>query len=130
MSATFRATAKAVIHVNGGVLLIRKPNGMWDLPGGRMDAGEEPWQALAREVAEETGLELKIGDLVHAAVRDKAEPPNVLFLAYRCTTADSLDNVALSHEHEEAKVFGAAAAAGLDMDPVYKEAVRLSFEGF
>ena len=33
--------------------------GMLELPSGRWAAGEDPWQALRREVAEETGLEIE-----------------------------------------------------------------------
>ena len=56
---------KAIIRKGDLILLIKKSDkvdiypGSWDLPGGRLDP-EESWnQGLAREVREETGLEVK-----------------------------------------------------------------------
>jgi 8-oxo-dGTP pyrophosphatase MutT (NUDIX family) len=41
------------------VLLIRRGDvGRWGTPGGRIEKGESPWEALVREVHEETGLDL------------------------------------------------------------------------
>ena len=50
------------------VLLIRRGvepmKGRWALPGGYMDAGEMPTDALMREVREEVGLEVEVDDLL------------------------------------------------------------------
>jgi 8-oxo-dGTP diphosphatase len=47
------------------LLLIRRGHaphrGLWSLPGGRMEPGESPEQAVEREVQEETGLEVRAG---------------------------------------------------------------------
>ncbi|HEU4326474.1 MAG TPA: NUDIX domain-containing protein [Roseiflexaceae bacterium] len=47
------------------VLLIKKQAGSWSLPKGHIEANEQDDQALARELREETGLEVLIEVLVH-----------------------------------------------------------------
>src|SRR5215210_810981 len=47
------------------ILLTRRTdNGRWCLPGGQMEAGENVEEACAREVQEETGLEVEVGHLI------------------------------------------------------------------
>ncbi len=59
----------AVVHDSKGrLLLIRRGHepskGKWSLPGGRIEAGETPAQAVEREVFEETGLVVRAGEPV------------------------------------------------------------------
>ena len=56
----------AVVHDGAGrLLLIQRGHdphrGLWSLPGGRIEPGESPEQALVREVHEETGLDVVPG---------------------------------------------------------------------
>ena len=64
-----RLVAAALI-VRGDEILIgqRRPNQpmalKWEFPGGKIEAGESPQQALARELEEELGIHATIGPLV------------------------------------------------------------------
>jgi ADP-ribose pyrophosphatase YjhB (NUDIX family) len=57
-----------VLDPAGRLLLVRRGRapsaGLWSVPGGRVEPGESPAQAAAREVREETGLQVRVGDLL------------------------------------------------------------------
>ena len=57
-----------VLDAAGRLLLVRRGHapaqGRWSLPGGRLEPGESPAAAAAREVLEETGLEVRVGVLL------------------------------------------------------------------
>ncbi len=55
-------SAVALIDVEGRVLLAQRPEGkslagLWEFPGGKVEAGETPEAALIRELREELGIE-------------------------------------------------------------------------
>jgi 8-oxo-dGTP diphosphatase len=60
--------AGALVERDGALLLVRRAHdpwrGFWDIPGGFCEPDELPAAAAAREVREETGLEVAIGELV------------------------------------------------------------------
>ncbi|WP_370676694.1 8-oxo-dGTP diphosphatase MutT [Pleomorphomonas sp. PLEO] len=56
--------ACALIDADGRILLAQRPEGktlagLWEFPGGKLEAGERPEDALIRELAEELGIVVK-----------------------------------------------------------------------
>jgi ADP-ribose pyrophosphatase YjhB (NUDIX family) len=68
---------------SGRLLLVQRANepgrGLWSLPGGRVEQGEDDAAALVREMAEETGLVVQPGGLVGRVRRGPYEIAD-----YRC----------------------------------------------
>ena len=46
------------------LLCHRRDRDEWNLPGGRVEKGESPWEAVVREVLEEVGLEVRVERLL------------------------------------------------------------------
>lgn len=81
-SAQFRVAVAALIFDGERILLaLRRDIEWWNLPGGGMEAGETVDEALCREVSEETGLEVEVGQLV--GVYSKPQKQEVV-LTFRC----------------------------------------------
>lgn len=95
------AAAGVVLDEGGQILLVRRAiqpyRGQWALPAGYQELDETPEQALVREVAEETGLEIEVRGLLDVLYvgDDPRKPANVhLFLAVSCAgTPEGADDV-------------------------------------
>lgn len=62
VTPNFTVGAVAVIESAGEALFLRQHHRHgWGLPGGLLDRGEEPDQAVRRETREETGLSIEVG---------------------------------------------------------------------
>lgn len=72
---------------NERLLLVRRrmdpEKGKWCLPGGYLDYGEDPKATAAREMLEETGLEVVIGELVDVCHLREPKGGASLFLLYK-----------------------------------------------
>ena len=69
VSALLLVVAAALVDGEGRVLVQQRPPGkpmagLWEFPGGKVEAGELPEAALARELSEELGIGLEVSGLV------------------------------------------------------------------
>ena len=86
-------------------LLLRNPDGTWELPGGKIEHGDTAMESLEREVEEETGLDVTSAEPVETAVRKikKKKSRGKFAVVYRCEFAgrvtDDGASVEISDEH-------------------------------
>ncbi len=70
-----RCVGAVIQRDDGRLLLIQRGNepgrGLWSLPGGRIEPGESEVDAVAREVLEETGVRVQVGDLAGRVQRGR-----------------------------------------------------------
>ncbi len=116
MNDLFYLGVKAVIRDPAGRVLLLKAKDYWDLPGGRLQAGETEAEALSREVTEETGLQMTgLGESLGMSVSGARLPQpdggqaGLIFSVYEWQT-DSYD-VHLSDEHISYEWVDSATAA-------------------
>jgi 8-oxo-dGTP pyrophosphatase MutT (NUDIX family) len=80
------------------VLLLRNERNEWELPGGRLDAGEQPEAALLREIREELALEARIEHCLDSHVFEVIPGRHVFIVTYACRLLGNT-SPQLSHEH-------------------------------
>ncbi|MDO8538346.1 MAG: NUDIX domain-containing protein [archaeon] len=112
METKLFVAAKAVITFNQKILIIRESanysdgtkQGLFDVPGGRISPGEKVEESLLREVKEETGLDVKIGNAFFVNESSpivKGEQWQIIRIFFGCVS--NSDKVKLSKDHNEFK---------------------------
>jgi 8-oxo-dGTP diphosphatase len=120
----YRLSVKVFItDDNGRYLLLRRSSksknnpGRWDLPGGKVDPGEDFEEALRREVHEETGLIIQLKRVVGAAESEAA----MQRIAYLIMEGNKKSGeLCLSEEHEEFVWVNRENLDHMDLVPQFK----------
>lgn len=105
--------AHGLVSVDSSYLLLRRRDGrylggQWDIPGGTVERGESPVDAVVRECLEETGLSARCGELIAHYTNPDTEGRDLTFhtMTYRLilNDDDSSTQVKVSEEeHDDAK---------------------------
>jgi 8-oxo-dGTP diphosphatase len=79
--------AAGVLIEAGRVLLAqRKPGahlaGAWELPGGKVEEGEDPREALRRELREELGIDVEVGEILDVAFHRYTDAGRTVLLLF------------------------------------------------
>ena len=87
--AQLKVGAAVIIEQDGKLLLLQRAQepwvGSWMIPAGYVEADEDPIDAAKREVLEETGLVVELGDLIKAYYFDDDPRGNGVAFVYRAT---------------------------------------------
>lgn len=73
--------------------------GFWEFPGGKMEAGETPRQALIREIKEELDVEIEVGELIETVEYDYPQ----FHLTMHCFICSILAGDMVLKEHQAGK---------------------------
>lgn len=71
----------------------------WEFPGGKIEAGETPEEALHREILEELDTEIKVGELIHTIEYDYP----TFHLSMDCFWCEIIKGDLVLKEHEAAR---------------------------
>ena len=96
MAKLLLVVAAALVDADGRVLVSQRPEGrslagLWEFPGGKVEADERPEEALIRELAEELGVEVAEACLAPLTFASHAYPDmHLLMPLYICRRWEKL----------------------------------------
>jgi AI-2 transport protein TqsA len=125
--------AAVIMREDGTILIARRTRpadvaGLWEFPGGKLEPGETASACLARELHEELGLPITVGERLGASTRDNPSPLRLTAYAAAPLTAESEprlkdgthDEVRWVEREELAAMAAAGKLAPLDVPLVSK----------
>ena len=119
----FPVSIKGVCVRKGRVLLLRNEREEWELPGGKLELGEDPAACVGREISEETGWVVRVGPILDSWQYHVRDGVDVLIVTYGCFVEDD-SPVTVSSEHKEARLVGRDEIAALPMPDGYRRSIH------
>ena len=118
--------AGIVLNENDEILLVNNPRRGWEFPGGQIENGENVIDAVKREIMEETGVEIDVGELFcvssntcsHPGYNGVKEVPTKLMLDFVCRAKGGVPRP--SEENTESAYFSRDQVPALIQSPPYR----------
>jgi ADP-ribose pyrophosphatase YjhB (NUDIX family) len=126
---------KAILVKNNKVLLLRDPRMnrvVWEIPGGRMNINEDPKFAVAREIYEELGVTINVGEVVYMEQFIQGnEGKRAFVIVFSATLVDEGTDFSLSEEEVcEIAWVGEDELPNYELFPEYKRAIDCYFANY
>ncbi len=122
-SPVWPVSIKGVLFVGQQVVLLKNERDEWELPGGRLEAGEEPDLCLIREISEELGIAVRVADLLDCWRYPVLPAREVLIVTYGLQPLQEAE-LQLSHEHKALGRFPIGEIATLRMPEGYRRSIH------
>ncbi len=129
--ATPKVDVRAAVFRDGKILLVQeRSDGLWTLPGGWADVNDSPSEAVAKEVLQESGFQVKVERLL--AVFDRAKHPHdppFPFHIYKMFFLCKIEGGEATPSPETSSVdfFGVEALPPLSLSRITEEQIQFCF---
>jgi 8-oxo-dGTP pyrophosphatase MutT (NUDIX family) len=121
-SPRFPVSVKGVAVQDGRVLLLENERAEWELPGGKLELGEDPADCVVREISEESGWQVSAGPLLDCWQYHIGLGLDVVVVTYGCPVASAGPPV-VSAEHKRAGLFTRDELPALRMPGGYQRSI-------
>ena len=119
----YPTSVKGVLLVDRQVLLVKNSRDEWELPGGRVDEGEEHSQALSREFAEELSIDVTMAEAIDSYLFEVIPGRHVFIVTYGCTLVGEFRPV-ISHEHTDHCLWPVERLSELKLPVGYRRSIE------
>jgi 8-oxo-dGTP pyrophosphatase MutT (NUDIX family) len=123
-------SCKGIVFEDDKVWLRYNERNEWELPGGKLDPGEQPEETVAREMREELGVKVKVqqpvSNYLYVIHTSQDETRGVLVCNYACQFIERVGDVEHIGEAGAAKfkAFAPGEIEALPMPDFYRQAIR------
>lgn len=128
------AAAGIVINENDEVLMVKTHNAGWVFPGGQVEVGENVIDAVKREIMEEAGVDIEVGEVFcissntgkHPGYNGVKEIPTKIMLDFICSAKGGMPRP--SEENSESAYFAKGKVLELIQAPAIVERYKAYLE--
>lgn len=127
-------SVKGIVFEHDRVWLRKNEREEWELPGGKIDRGEQPEETVVREVDEELGFRTEVQEIISATVytinSTADEQHGVLVISYLCKIISKTGKFETIGEAGKAEFqkFAVEDIEALNMPEFYKKAITKAYD--